>query len=125
MPIAQILSLSLSLSLSHTHTHTHTHTHVQQLTLGAIQEKEWNPFLHLGVIGIEKREPSIYRLTHQVGRVFANGLGDRDSIPGRVIPKTQKMILDISWLYTQYYKVRIQGKLEQVVPSPILKCCSS
>ena len=28
----------------------------------------------------------------QVGRVFANGPGDRGSIPGRVIPKTQKMV---------------------------------
>ena len=28
-----------------------------------------------------------------VGRVFANGLGDRDSIPGRVIPKTWKWYL--------------------------------
>ena len=28
-----------------------------------------------------------------VGRVFANGPGDRDSIPGRVVPKTQKWYL--------------------------------
>ena len=27
---------------------------------------------------------------------FANGLGDRGSFPGWVIPKTQKMILDTS-----------------------------
>ena len=33
-------------------------------------------------------------------RVFANGLG---SIPGRVIPKTQKMVLDSSLLNTQHY----------------------
>ena len=45
-----------------------------------------------------------------VGRVFANGLGTWDSIPGRIIPKTQKMVLDISLLNTQYYKVRIKGK---------------
>ena len=25
-----------------------------------------------------------------MGRVFANGPGDRDAIPGRVLPKTQK-----------------------------------
>ena len=25
-----------------------------------------------------------------IGRVFANGLGDQGSIPGQVIPKTQK-----------------------------------
>ena len=27
-------------------------------------------------------------------RMFATGPGDRDSIPGRVIPKIQKMVLD-------------------------------
>ena len=48
-----------------------------------------------------------------VGRVFANGLGDRGSIPSRVIPKTQKMVLDTSLLNTQHYKVRIKGKVEQ------------
>ena len=32
------------------------------------------------------------RLIGLVGRVFANGTGDLDSIPGRVIPKTLKMI---------------------------------
>ena len=48
-----------------------------------------------------------------MGRVFANGPGDRDSIPGQVIPKTLKMILDTSLLNTQHYKVRIKGKVEQ------------
>ena len=48
-----------------------------------------------------------------VGRVFANGPGDLGSIPGRVIPKTLKMVLDISLLNTQQYKVRIKGKVEQ------------
>ena len=46
-------------------------------------------------------------------RVFANGLWDLDSIPGRVIPKTQKMVLDASLLNTQHDKVRIKGKMEQ------------
>ena len=52
----------------------------------------------------------IYRL---IGLVFAIGAGDRDSIPGHVIPKTLKMVLDISLLNTQQYKVRIKGKVEQ------------
>ena len=43
-----------------------------------------------------------------VGRVFANGPGDLGSISGRVIPKTQKMILDTFLLNTQQYKVRIK-----------------
>ena len=46
-------------------------------------------------------------------RVFANGPGDLGSIPGRVIPKTLKMVLDVSLLNTQHYKVRIKGKMEQ------------
>ena len=48
-----------------------------------------------------------------MGRVFANGLGDLGSIPGRVIPKTLKMVLDTFLLNTQQYKVRIKGKVEQ------------
>ena len=46
-------------------------------------------------------------------RVFANGPGDLGSIPGRVIPKTLKMVLDASLLNTQHYKVRIKGKVEE------------
>ena len=48
-----------------------------------------------------------------VGRAFANGLGDLGSIPGHIIPKTQKVVLDTSLLNTQHYKVRIKGKEEQ------------
>ena len=48
----------------------------------------------------------------RVGRVFANGPGDQGSIPGRVIWKTLKMVLDTSLLNTQHYKVRIKGKVE-------------
>ena len=48
-----------------------------------------------------------------VGRVFTNGLGNIGSIPGHVIPKTLKMVLDTSLLNTQQYKVRIRGKVEQ------------
>ena len=63
------------------------------------------------------REPKyrgyIDRLIGTVGRVFGNGLGDLSSIPGRVIPKTSKMVLDTSLLNTQQYKVRIMGKVEQ------------
>ena len=46
-------------------------------------------------------------------RVFANGLGDRNSIHGRIMPETQKMILDSALLSTLLYKVRIKGKEEQ------------
>ena len=46
-------------------------------------------------------------------RVFANGPGDLGSIPGRVIPKTLKMVLDTTLLNTQHYKVQFKGKVEQ------------
>ena len=46
-------------------------------------------------------------------RVFTNGPGDLDSILVRVIPKTQKMVLDAALLNTQHYKVCIEGKVEQ------------
>ena len=52
----------------------------------------------------------IYRLIGQVGRVFTNGPGDLGSIPGHIIPKTLKMVLDTSLLNTQQYNVHIQGK---------------
>ena len=48
-----------------------------------------------------------------MSRVFANGPGDQGSILGRVIPKTQKIVVDAILLSTQYYKVRIKGKVEQ------------
>ena len=46
-------------------------------------------------------------------RVFTNGLGDLGSNPGRVIPKTLKMVLDACLLNTQHYKVQIKGKIEK------------
>ena len=55
-------------------------------------------------------------------KVFANGRGDQGSIPGRIIPKSQKMVLDASLLNTQNYKVQIKSKRsnpeKRVVPSP-------
>ena len=56
---------------------------------------------------------SVYMYLADIGmmvRVFAKGLG---SIPGQVIPKTQKMVLDASLLNTQHYTVWIKGKVEQ------------
>ena len=61
-------------------------------------------------------------------RVFANGNGDRGSIPGLVIPKTQKMVLDASLLNTQHYKVWVKGKegksRERSSASPTHQCSS-
>ena len=53
------------------HTRTHTHTHV---------------YMHIHVCVC----------VCLVGRVFANGPGNLGSIPGRVIPKTFKMVLATS-----------------------------
>ena len=47
-----------------------------------------------------------------MARVFANGPGDRGSIPGRVIPKTQKIVLDDTLIITQNYEIKIKGKVE-------------
>ena len=48
-----------------------------------------------------------------MSRVFAKGPGDRGSIPGGIIPKTQKMVLDAALFNTQYYKVGTKGKMKQ------------
>ena len=55
----------------------------------------------------------IYLAIGQMSKVFANGSGDRSSIPGPVIPKYQKMVLDAPFLNTQHYKVRIKDKVVQ------------
>ena len=45
--------------------------------------------------------------------MITNGPGDQGSVPDRIIPKTQKMVLDASLLNTQHYKIHIKGKVEQ------------
>ena len=63
-----------------------------------------------------------------MSRVFANGPGDRDLILGRVLPKTKKMVLDVTLLNTPHYKVRIKGKVKQsregLAPSSTPWCSS-
>ena len=87
MMIYKLVVISRNVS-KHTHTHTHTHTQLNSLGIR---------FTFIGLVGI----------------VFANGLGEQDSIPGRLIPKTLKMVLDTSLLNTKQYKVRIKSKVEQ------------
>ena len=57
--------------------------------------------------------PLLLFLYYLMVRVFANGPEDLGSIPGRVIPKAQKMVFVASLLDTQPYKVWIKGKVEQ------------
>ena len=54
-----------------------------------------------------------YRAIGLMSRVFANGPENWGSIPGRVLPKTQKMVFNAVFLNTQHYKVRIKGKMMQ------------
>ena len=47
-------------------------------------------------------------------RVFTNSVGDEGSIPGRVIPKTQKMALDASLLNSiMRYGSRVSGAIQE------------
>ena len=55
----------------------------------------------------------LYQVIGLMSRAFANGSGNRSSIPGQVIPKTQKIVPDAALLNTQHYKVRIKDKVEQ------------
>ena len=59
------------------------------------------------------RKLYFYQSIGLMSRVFANSMGDWGSIPGWVIPNTQKMVLDTALLSTQHYKVRLQGKMKQ------------
>ena len=79
----------------------------------------YNTYIYIYIERERERVTHTYKNTFRIlviyiaVRVFANGPGDLGSIPGRVIPKTQKMVLDASLLNTQHYKVRIKGKVEQ------------
>ena len=101
---------NVSLLLKHTHTlyiNTHTHTHYIYIYI----------YIKTHCYEIEDYlvnfNGQVIWLIGLVGRVFANGPGDRGSVPGRVISKTLKIVLDTSLPNTQHYKVRIMGKVEQ------------
>ena len=70
-------------------------------------------YIYLYIVYIYIVHIYIYLYIGPAVRVFANGQGDLGSIPGRVIPKTLKMVLDTTLLNTQHYKVRFKGKVEQ------------
>ena len=48
-----------------------------------------------------------------MSRVFTNDPGDWGSIPGRVMPKIKKIVLNAALLSTQHSKERIKGKVVQ------------
>ena len=63
-----------------------------------------------------------------IGRLFANCPRDWGSIPGRVIPMTQKVVLGISLFNTQLIRyvsrVKWSNQEKGVAPSPTLRCSS-
>ena len=60
-----------------------------------------------------------------MSRVFANGPGDRGSIPGRVIPKTQKVVLDGTLSIIRYgSRVKWSNPENGVAPFPTPWCSS-
>ena len=71
-------------------------------------------YIYVCVCVCEKQ--SFLKNTPYIGimfRVFAKGPEELRSIPGRVITKTQKTVLDAILLNTQHYKIRIKGKVEK------------
>ena len=63
-----------------------------------------------------------------IGRLFANGPEDRFSIPGQVIPKTQKMELIppclILSIIRYVLRVKWSNPEKEVAPSPTPRCCT-
>ena len=104
---------------AYVHVHTtlfrcHIYTHTHYLDVIFIRIHTCTKHLDLAFIHTHIYLYMYYtRLIGLVGRVFVNGLGDMGSIPGHVIPKTLKIVLDTSLLNTQQYKVRMKSKVEQ------------
>ena len=82
----------------------------------------------ISLITSSYRLNSTNQLIIQVGRVFANGPGDLDSIPCCVILKTFKMVVNTALLHTQQYKLLSRGKWSNpgkgVTPFSIPRCSS-
>ena len=77
----------------------------------------FNIYVHIYIyilknIVIQSKEFNM-KESRQVGRVFTNYLGSLRLILGCVLPKTLRMVLNISLLNTQQYKVHIESKVEQ------------
>ena len=87
------------------------------------RERSSAPTLHLGVVAIEKgdfgspstKTANFTLLISLMGRVFTNGPRDRGLVPGRVIPKAQKMVLDTSLLYpSNLIKLSVKWRVSRV-----------
>ena len=99
---------------THAHIHTHTHKHTHTHTRAHAHTHTHTHARMLIRVRIEKLTDRYELLDNQpFGRIiclFTNGLGDRGSISGRVIPKTQKIAIDAPSLNTQNYVVEIVCK---------------
>ena len=73
------------------------------------QPNQWHSWEKVTIWKTYKTIPDIGIMV----RVFANGPGDLGSIPGWVIPKTQKMVLDAAFLNTQHHKGKVKQSTEK------------
>ena len=97
-------------------THQTVSTEMSMLTQLTVSNVFLFIYIPFGLFLLSKDLHSFLSRMHLISTqfcLFANGLGDLGSIPGRIIPKTLKMVLDTSLLNTQQYKVCIKGKVEQ------------
>ena len=110
--LQKLLSVLLSCNCS---------SYCESLTHLRVVDIEFNPKQTLVCNYLPLNRWSEYMMTYQRSIL-------KEKETGRVIPKTQKMVLDPSLLYTQHYKVRIkakwsnQGKGVTLSPTP---WCSS
>ena len=76
-----------------------------ELTFTGLLVKLVNHYTTRGTLLLQSRP--LFHYSHHAfwNERFANGPGLRGSVWGRVIPNTQKMVLDATLLNTQHYKV--------------------
>ena len=89
---------------------THTHTHIYIYIYIYIKKNRSTNYFTLNnsfIIQYVTHVSDIYSFIYFF-IISPNGPRYKVSIPGRVIPKTKKMVLDASFLNTQHYKVQIK-----------------
>ena len=92
-----------------------THTHIQTLSYicnkGIKQCIATNIYIYIYIYTYKVSKVGDRNQRWLGGSLF-NWIECWSMVPGRVLPKTLKMVLDTSLLNTQQYKVRIKGKVE-------------
>ena len=122
------------------HTHTHTHTHAQTLSNTRTQSHTL-PHSYIYIYIYTHNHIYMWACVCKYIYIYIYicilaerleystiGSRDRGSIPGGVIPKTQKMVLDASLRINRHYKAWINGRLSNqligVAPPPTSRCSS-